>query len=115
MKSLDFSYANKLNELQCSVFTLSTFSLIVQLALSLKAGDVTSAAKSGKCGKRAAGRGKRGRRDKKAGNVGIYNEFIKMAGAPERGILGPTQYLFTDFFRPKVNQEYRSRKEKQKT
>ena len=117
MKSLDFSYANKLNELQCSVFTLSTFSLIVQLALSLKAGDVTSAAKRGKCGKRAAESGKRDRHDQKAGNVGpgVYNEFIKMAGAPERGILGPTQYLFTDFFRPKVNQEYRSRKEKQKT
>ena len=112
MKSLDFSYANKVNELQCSVFTLSTFSLIVQLALSLKAGDVTSAAKREKFGKRAA---KRDRRDQKAGNVGIYNEFIKMAGAPERGILGPTQYLFTDFSRPKVNQEYRSRKEKQKT
>ena len=36
-----------------------------------------------------------------------------MAGAPERGILGLTEYLFTDFFRPKKNQEYRSRKEKQ--
>ena len=43
-----------------------------------------------------------------------YTEFIKMAGAPERGILGPTEYLFMDFFRLKENQEYRSLKEKQK-
>ena len=46
--------------------------------------------------------------------VNIYTEFMKMAGAPEQGILGLTEYLFTDFFHPK-NQEYRSRKEKQKT
>ena len=38
----------------------------------------------------------------------------KEAGAPERGILGPTEYLFMDFFRLKENQEYRSLKEKQK-
>ena len=30
-----------------------------------------------------------------------YTEFIKMAGAPKRGILGLTEYLFTDFFLPK--------------
>ena len=44
--------------------------------------------------------------------VNIYTEFMKMAGAPEQGILGLTEYLFTDFFHLK-NQEYRSRKEKQ--
>ena len=37
-----------------------------------------------------------------------------MVGTPEWGILGLTEYLFMNFFRPK-NQEYRSRKEKQKT
>ena len=45
----------------------------------------------------------------------LYTEFIKMAGVPEQGILGLTEHLFTDFFRSKKNQEYHSRKEKQKT
>ena len=37
----------------------------------------------------------------------VYTEF--MAGAPEWGILGLTEYLFTDFSRRKKNKEYRSR------
>ena len=40
----------------------------------------------------------------------MYTKFITMAGTPERGILGLTEYVFTDFFRLKKNQEYRSRK-----
>ena len=37
-----------------------------------------------------------------------------MVDTPKRDILGLTEYLFMDFFRPKENQEDRSPKEKQK-